>query len=275
LFLALLALSAAISCGKSSADDDDDGAAGTSGTNPSGSGGKAGSTSGGGGMPAAGRGGGGSGGQETGGQGGSTGGSSGAAGSAQGGATGGAGAASGAAGDGAGTSSAGAATGGDAGTDAGGGGDSGSSGSGGASGNASGGSAGEATTDWQEGEFRTCVMETAYTRARVYRYEAETSSCVTLLLEAPADACRQNFPVSGAWCLANATLAVDVDSCDDDTAAAQADSVTGTFSVTNERLLTTDVTIHFDDGGSVPAELSVELSRCRLLGCTADDCRVE
>jgi hypothetical protein len=256
-----------VSCGKSS---DDDGTAGTSGKNQAGSGGEAGSTSGAGGTPAdSGRGGDGSGGQAASGRGGSSAG----AGSGQGGSTGGVGAASGAAG--AGTSGAGAATGGDGGADAGAGGDSGSGGAAGAGGNASGGSAGQGTSDWAEGEFRACVTETAYTRARVYRYEAGTSSCLSLLFESPSDACPQNFPVSDAWCLANATLAIDVDDCENGATAAQADSVTGTFTVTNNRLLTTDFTVHFDDGGSIPAEVSVEVSRCRLLACSADDCRVE
>jgi hypothetical protein len=149
---------------------------------------------------------------------------------------------------------------------------SGDSGTTGLAGEGSAGGAGEGTGTWSDGEFRVCVTETAYTRARVYGFDPETSSCVTLLLEAPSDACRPGFLVNGPWCLANGTLAVGVNDCEQN-AAAQAGSITGTFSVSSEGSLTADVFLHFDDGGAVPAELAVNVSACRLVGCSSDDCR--
>ena len=114
------------------------------------------------------------------------------------------------------------------------------------------------------------MTETAYTRAKVYRYDAATASCLALVVEAPSDACRPGFPVDGSWCLAAATVALDVESCDS-TGAIQAESVTGSFSVSSGDLLEADVTLTFASGG--PPDRSVKVSGCRLVGCGANDCR--
>jgi hypothetical protein len=116
------------------------------------------------------------------------------------------------------------------------------------------------------------VTETAYTRAKVYRFDPATSTCVTLLLEAPSDACRAGFLVNGAWCLGGANLALDVTDCGQGTATA-ATSITGSFSVSAEQSFEADVTLHFEESPPVPAELMVNLSGCRLAGCTSMDCR--
>jgi hypothetical protein len=131
--------------------------------------------------------------------------------------------------------------------------------------------------EWAEGEFRVCVSETAYTRAKVYRYDAATASCVTLMLEAPGCSLGPGFLVDDAWCLADAMVVPNVESCDStdppitDPTPFLAESVTGSFSVSAGDLLEADVALTFASGG--PPDQNVEVSGCRLVGCGADDCR--
>jgi hypothetical protein len=134
------------------------------------------------------------------------------------------------------------------------------------------GGAGGAGDSWAEGEFRVCVTETAYTRARVYRYDTLNDSCVTLLFEAPSDACRPGFPVSGAWCLASASVAQGVEDCGAGNAE-QAESASGAFTVSSGLVLEATLTLEFAAGGSSPLELAVAVAGCRLNGCDESDCR--
>ncbi|MBN1605993.1 MAG: hypothetical protein JW940_05140 [Polyangiaceae bacterium] len=133
--------------------------------------------------------------------------------------------------------------------------------------------------EWAEGEFRVCVVGEydAHTRAKVYRYDAATASCVTLLLEAPGCSLRPGFLVDDSWCLADAMVLPNVESCDStdppitDPTPFLAESVTGSFSVSADYLLEADVALTFASGG--PPDRTVKVSGCRLAGCGADDCR--
>jgi hypothetical protein len=133
--------------------------------------------------------------------------------------------------------------------------------------------------EWAEGEFRVCMGDEYAENpwARVYRYDAATASCIRLLFQMGGCSLGSGFLVEGPWRLCDAMVVPNVESCDDSTVPDPtpllAESVTGSFSVSTDRLLDADLVLTFASGG--PPDRSVKVSDCRLphAGCSTGDCR--